>query len=410
MPPNRSDSSGILEAAALAEADRRVHPAVPWWPGAAQALGVWLGSRALLAGFVSLAGYLIGAPEVSRIHDPGSWFLERLTWWDSFHFLRIADLGYLPPGLGCCDQAFFPGYPGAIRTLSPLTGGSTTWSALLVSLLAGAVAAVLLWRLAAERAVAAGRDPQRAGLSAVIFLAVAPYGIFLSAAYSEATFLAFALAAWWAATRRHWWAAGLLVAVATAVRINGVFLAAALAVLYLGQLRADGRWRPRPDVLALLAPVVSIGAFFAWLHHRTGSWTAWQDAETIGWHRQNAWPWQGLQAGWHALSTADAPDLVVSRTADLATVLAGLALLGVLLWLRRWAESTYLALNLAVLVCSTVLISSPRYALTWFPGFLLAAELAGHPRLRRMRPLVVACCAPLAAVVALSFSAHQWVA
>jgi hypothetical protein len=383
----------------------------PWWPGAGQALAIWLGSRAALGGLVLLAGYLLGTPPAQRIHAPGAWLLERLVWWDSFHFLRIADLGYLPPGLPCCDQAYFPGYPAAIRGLAPLLGGHLEWAALLATLLFGGVAAVMLWRLASDRAAAAGNPhPERAGIAAVSFLAVAPYGIFLSAAYSETMFLAFAVGAWWAGGRRRWWLAGLLLAGATSTRINGMFLAVALAVMYLGQLRADGRWRPRVDVLALLAPVAVISTYFGWLYHRTGSWTAWQDAQEIGWHRETAWPWQGIAIAWHSLRSTNTPDLVVSRAADLVTVLAGLVLVAVLLALRRWPDAIYLGLSVAVVACSTVLVSSPRYALTWFPVFLLVTDLVQRPRWGWLRPALLIGCTPLAAVVALSFSAHQWVA
>lgn len=382
----------------------------PWWPGAGQALAIWLGSRAALSGFVLLAGYLLGTPPAQQIHAPGAWILERLVWWDSFHFLRIAGDGYPPTGR-CCDQAYFPGYPAAIRALTPVVGGYPEWAALLVTLLFGGVAAVLLWRLATERAAAAGNPhPERAGITVVSFLAVAPYGIFLSAAYSETMFLAFAIGAWWAGGRRRWWLAGLLLAGATATRINGMFLATALAVMYLGQLRADGRWRPRVDVLALLAPAAVIMTYFGWLHQRTGSWTAWQDAQKIGWQRETAWPWQGIAIAWRSLRSTAAPDLVISRTADLVTILAGLVLVGVLLALRRWPDAIYLGLSVAVVACSTVLISSPRYALTWFPVFLLVTDLVQQPRWQWLRPALLIGCPPVAAAVALLFSAHQWVA
>ena len=363
-----------------------------------------------MIGLVLLASYLLGTPPAERIRGQGSWVLERLVWWDSFHFLRIADLGYLSPGRPCCDQAFFPGYPLAIRTLTPLTG-RPEWAALLITLVFGGVAAMMLWRLATDRATAGGDPrPEQAGLTAVGFLAVAPYGIFFSAAYSEAMFLTFAVGAWWTAQRRQWWWAGLLLAAAGAVRINGVFLGIALAVMYLVQLRQDRRWLPRLDVLSLFAPVMVVGAYFGYLRHLTGSWTAWQDAQKTGWHRESAWPWEGIAIAWRSLQEANAPDLVLSRAADLLTVLAGLALVVVLLVLRRWPDATYLGLSVGVLVCSTVLVSSPRYALTWFPAFLLVTDLVRRPGWGWLRPTLLVVSLPLAAAVALSFSVHQWVA
>jgi hypothetical protein len=63
-----------------------------------------------------------------------------------------------------------------------------------------------------------------------------------------------------------------------------------------------------------------------------------------------------------------------------------------------------------VLVCSTTLVSAPRYALLWFPGYLLAAQLTERPGWRWLRVAVVVVCAPQLAALSLSFAAHQWVA
>jgi Gpi18-like mannosyltransferase len=144
--------------------------------------------------------------------------LERFVWWDSLHFVRIAEVGYLPPGLPCCDQAFFPGYPLLIRLVMPVVGGSAPVAALLVTALAGVAAAVAVWHLVRDQV------GPRAATTAVVLMAVAPYGVFFTAAYTETLFLALAAGAWWAAGRRRWWLAGLLCAGAVSVRVNGLFL------------------------------------------------------------------------------------------------------------------------------------------------------------------------------------------
>lgn len=312
---------------------------------------------------VVLGSSLLGLDAARRSAAGGSWVLDRFTYWDSFHFTRIAERGYLPPGLPCCDQAFFPGYPLAIRVLSPVTGGNEMLAGILISLAASTAAAMALWQLA----VAQGLDARRAA-TAVAVLAVAPYGIFLSAVYSESLFLAVTVAAWWAAETRRWWWAGALAAAATAVRVNGMFLVAALAVMYLVQLREDRQ----------------------------------RQGEHVG-------PRAGLQAGWEAIQGAPTPDLLVSRWADLLSVVGGLVLLAALLWLRRWAEATYIALSVGVLVCSTMITSAPRYALMWFPAYLLLARLVHRPGWGWLRVAVPALCLPLMAALALTFSARLWV-
>ncbi len=387
--------------------------------GTLESVALWLGTRAALVAFTVAACWLLGIDGGGRLSGPTRWFLERFTWWDSFHFLRIVDRGYLSLAKGGGDQAFFPGYPLAIRAVMPLTAGNAAMAGFVVSVLAGTVAAAVLWHLGR---LATGSE--RGGRAAVLVLAAAPYGFFLVTVYSEALFLACALGAWAAGLTRRWWVAGLLAGLASAVRVNGIFLAVALLVLYLQQARGDrragssaasalpvlGRLGLRTDVLALALPLVAVGGYFAYLRGRTGTWNAWQTAQDIGWHRGTAAPWTGIHNAWVSVQSAGAPDLVLSRWADLVATVGGLVLLVVLLALRRWPEAVFVLLNVAVLVCSTTLVSAPRYALTWFPVYTLVAELAVRPRWRWVVPALVVACLPLLGVVALSFAAHRWTA
>jgi len=396
-----------VTSAASSPSDPPTAPVGRWavLAGLRPAMSIWWASRLALFVVVSLTSYVLALPGPTRIHEPGGWLLERFVWWDAFHFLRIADLGYLPPGLSCCDQAFFPGYPLSIRVFAPLVGSSVL-AGLLVTQLAASIAMWLLWRMATE----SSQGDRRAGDTAVLLFAVTPYGLFLSSVYSESLFLALCLAAWWAGERRHWWSAGVLTAAAAAVRVNGLFLAAALAVMYLLQLRADGRWRPRPDVAALLLPATVVLGYFGYLRARTGSWNDWQHAQVTAWHRELAWPWQGLQLGWHSLVTAPSNDLVITRAADLLTALAGLVLVGLLCWRRYWPEATFVALNLAVLICSTTLQSTPRYALMWFPAYLILARLSVRRTGRWVRPVALTAGPPFLVLFSMIFSIHLWVA
>jgi hypothetical protein len=369
------------------------------WDGVRPALALWVGSRVALMLFVIVSAGLGGVRLLRWTEVPG----QLLFSWDSNFFLRIADHGYAPPGNPCCDQAFFPGYPLAMRAVAPLVGGNLVVAGIVVSMLSGVVAAAMLWRIGTDL------GGPRVGRLAVIYLAVAPYGIFLSAVYSESLFLALSLTAWWAGSRRRWWLSGLLAAAASGVRINGLFLAAALAVMYAVQLRAEGRWNPRPDALALLAPVAVTGAYFVHLARLTGSWNAWQEAQARGWNRRPAWPWEGVYLGWKEALRSASPSRVVSHWSELVTVVAGLVLLGALLVLRRYPEATYILLSVAALICSTRITSASRYALLWFPACLLLAQLSAQARWRWLQPVIVLGCLPLLGALAFSFASHQWV-
>lgn len=367
---------------------------------------MFFASRISLGLTVILMATLAGMGRVDHPLATGVWWLDRFSAWDSYHFVRIAELGYLPPGLDCCDQAYFPGYPLLMRAISPLTGNSVTAAGLLISLVAGAVAAAVLWQLVADDS----RGGPEAARRAVLLLTLAPAGFFLVAVYTEALFLALALTAWWLGTRRHWWWAGTLAALAAGVRVNGLFLAAGLAVMYAVQWHRDGRPRPRPDVLALGLPAVSVGAFMVHLHGLTGSWNAWREAEHKGWDRSLAWPWEGLAVAWQSLM--DSPDswLALSRAADIGAVLLGVAACILLARQRRWPELTYLTLTVGVVLCSTLWVSAPRYALTWFPAYLAFATIREGTAYRRLYAVALGLSALLLIVFTWSAATRHWIA
>lgn len=374
--------------------------------GAAKAGVAFLVSRLLLGLTVLAFAAIAGQGAVDHEWATGVWWLDRFSLWDSYHFVRIASLGYLPPGLDCCDQAYFPGYPLLMAGLAPLVGGSVTGAGLAISFVAGGVAAGLLWSWVAEDA----RGGAAAARRAVLLLTVAPSGFYLVAVYTEALFLALALGAWLLATRRHWWWAGAVAALATGVRVNGLFLAAGLAVMYAVQWNAQGRPRPRWDVLALGLPAVSVGAYMAHLHSLTGSWDAWREAEELGWDRSTAMPWTGLATAWQSL--LDSPDgwLAASRAADIAAVLLGVAVCVLLARQRRWPELTYLSLTVGVVLCSTLWVSAPRYALTWFPAYLALATVRDRTAYRRLYAVGLGLSAVLLVAAAWAIATRHWLA
>jgi hypothetical protein len=215
------------------------------------------------------------------------------------------------------------------------------------------------------------------------------------------------LGAWWAGLHRRWWIAGILSALACAVRLNGLFVVAGLVVMYLVQMREDRRWRPRSDLLWLGAGPALIAGWTVYLHGRTGSWHAWGDAEKKGWGRTPAPPWVGVRLALARINDAKTEPSLVSHWADLLAAVLAIAMLVLFVRLRRWPEATFLGLSAVSIVCSTLYVSAPRYALVWFPGFLLAA------RLGQRRPWVgrglVALCAPLMLLTSWAWGSELWI-
>ncbi|RFU42583.1 hypothetical protein DZF91_05490 [Actinomadura logoneensis] len=116
-------------------------------PGDRRALALWLGS------WVGVMFFVAVVPRVLPSVFDGKPYLDRWAQWDAVRFLNIATYGYggvpgekFDPGW----PAFFPGYPLALKLVGIFTGGDYKVAGLLISFVAGGVAAVALGRLAED--------------------------------------------------------------------------------------------------------------------------------------------------------------------------------------------------------------------------------------------------------------------
>jgi hypothetical protein len=357
-------------------------------------LGVWFASRIAVV-ILSIGGaWTLSGRPAGEVEG----FLQRWDRWDVGLFRKVAEFGYQGypqdyPDVGI--EAFFPGAPMVLRAIH-LVVPDWTAAGLIMSLVAGAFASVALGRLAVLEGAPASR--------AVLYLVISPYAVFLFAGYSEALFLAFGLWGWLMARQGRWVEASLLVAAASTVRISGLFLACGLVVQYL----VAHRGRPRWDAAALAAPFLAIGAYFTYLHAITGDWLRWSHAQEQGWGRRLTNPVDSFRTTLQSAQDAGgAGEWVWSFRAEITSVLVGVALVVVLLALKRWGEATYVGLSVAALGTSTFYFSVSRATLLWFPLFLLLAVAA--QKRPWVHPLYVAASAPLMALLVLTFSSGRWV-
>ncbi|NXX75735.1 PIGV mannosyltransferase, partial [Urocolius indicus] len=200
--------------------------------------------------------------------------LGGLSRWDAEHLLFIAERGYLYEH----NCAFLPLYPLSLRALAqgplrPLAPWLRPRSRLLLS------AALLNWLLAALAAAALYRlglavlGCRRLPFLAALLFSVSPAGVFLAAAYSESMFSCLAFSAMWLLEKGQSWLSGLLFALATGARANGLvnagfFLysgARRLALLLQeGSGAARGVWRQLLGLMASAAlPCAGVALPFA---------------------------------------------------------------------------------------------------------------------------------------------------
>ncbi|WP_181493956.1 mannosyltransferase family protein [Streptomyces sp. ScaeMP-e122] len=342
-------------------------------------------------------------PRGSDVRDAGA-VLEPFQQWDANHYLHIARDGYFPADAGPWmtgwdnREAFFPGYPMLLRAVHTVVP-SWTAAGLLISLVAGAVAVLALSR-AARSYVPEDTDGRRT----VLFFLLSPCAVFLAVGYTEALFLAFALPAWLAAQRHHWAWACTLTALATTVRVSGLFLAAAIAVLFVLSARTRRDWRGA-GWLAL--PALPPAAYSWYLHAHTDDWMAWKHAQERGWYRDFHTPWEAWATTWNAaFDGLHTTGYAAMFQAELAAMVVGAALVGLLVRHRRWPEAAYVALSLWALGTSYWYTSIPRATLLWWPLWTGLAALSLRRPWFRTAYLCVA--VPLSALVALAFLTGRW--
>jgi hypothetical protein len=386
---------------------------------------VFIGVRALV--WIVAAFALLWAPLPSSAIPPFRAYngltdllFGTFAQWDSVWFIHIADLGYDSREI----TAFFPLYPLVVAALSVITR-STIVAGVFVSLTAGAVAVLVLKRIA-------GHVLDRSAVSdTILLLALFPIGYVFTAVYSDALFLALACGSFLAGLRRHGLLAGVLGALAVATRIMGLALLPALIVLLW-----PARWSFREA--RALAPVLLLpaaaGAYALYLNNRFGDSTVFLDAQgSEDWSRDLSLLgplsglWQGASAAWHgALEIVlhlprsqnypngyDQLDVwALWNVVHFGALLAAVALT----WIA-WRQfgpafglysASVLVISLSAPADFVPLVSFPRFLLSDFPLFLaLAGLIENRPR---ARVAILFVFAVLSTAAAVAFSRTIWIA
>lgn len=364
-------------------------------PGRA-ALAVWGASRLGLVVTAWLAPLLF----IADAQPPGRW-LGRWDRWDVGIFVRIARYGYFGDGSDPTDVAFLPGFPGLLRAMHWIVP-SWTVAGLVLSLAAGCVAAVGLARISALESSA--EDSISAARNSVLFFALAPAAVFLAAGYTESLFAALAFSAWYSARNDRWRTAAVLAAAASCVRVNGLFLAAAIALEFLLAGSERRSWRQLP---LLVVPTLPFIAYVVYLQAHTGDWLAWQHAQEVGWQRHFRDPVSAWRETWRAaFGRTQTGHVAWVFQLELLAVAAGVALTLFLMAVRRFPEALYVGLSLLALCTSTWFMSVPRAMLLWWPLWTLLGAAA--VRWRILKTVYVCCVAPISVGIAILFFIGQW--
>jgi hypothetical protein len=369
----------------------------------------------------------------STQHLPWSWLLTSWLGWDGANYASIATHGYDV----LWKAAYFPLFPMVEHVTAPVAGGNTALAGLFCNLVFSFLAFGLL-RVLAEREY--GRAVAR---RCVLYLALFPTALFLFAPYTEALFLLLSVAAFLALRRANWPVAGLLIALATLNRPQGLILLLPLAAEYLqrnGYLRearyprlrraivwiapdteptavtrTQRAWQQRLPALAAAAllPLLAFASFTLYLHGRFGLWNASTLAQQIYWDRGFAVPFAGLPRAVHALGEVGLePSFFQAHI--LLDIVFTLAFIGLTIATLRRLPLAYIVYAWAslLLVLSTPghnwysLTADMRYMVVVFPLFLLLGRWGQR---RGVELGILLGFLPLLAIFVVAYVTGHWV-
>jgi len=332
--------------------------------------------------------------------------------WDAQHYLYLATHGYAATGDARNLIAFFPLYPALISAVAA-TGLPARTAALLISNLAGIVAAILLYEIAAapgveraaalaapgveraaalaapgveraaalaapgvERAAVSPRQDLRenAAFRAAAFFTVFPTAYFLLVGYTEALFCALAFGAVLAARRQRWLPAGMLGGLAAAARLTGLALLPFLLIeLFIA------RHTLRRLSQAIVAPLLIVLGFLIYLMTNLlvlGDPLAFISIQRDHWFHSVAAPWVGFTNAVRGIRWRVPWEKLTVGGGEAAGGIAAYATT-TLSWFRlRPSDAAYATVLTVMVTFLPFWLSIPRYLLGLYPLFLLVGRIS----------------------------------
>lgn len=333
-----------------------------WSEAATTSLQAWITARIIVAAALGVSHYIVD--HIGSVHRiTASSVHAGLLAWDGAWYSDIASRGYA--SLPREALRFFPGLPVAARIVGALGLGERP-SLVLISNVSAFVAGLLLYRLvrweSGDRSLA---------VRSVWLLALAPPAFVFVMGYTDATAIAFAIAAVYLLRQQRWWGAALCALFAGVCRPTAFLLAVPALVEGLRGI-GQASWRDRvARVAAVGAAPVGTLVYLLWVAFRFGD-IALPFSEQTSAHLRGQLT-DPVSALVHAARGAFHGHLGTALHVPWFVLILVLTVLVC----RNWPLS-YAAFTVAVVassVTSNNLDSTERYALFAFPLVIAAAQL-----------------------------------
>jgi hypothetical protein len=318
--------------------------------------------------------------------------------WDAVHYLDIATRGYYGT-----DMAFFPLYPTLIHLVGRLVGSELV-AGLIISNVAFFFALLFFYKLVEHQF---GRG---VAYRAIFYVSIFPTAVFFSAVYTESLFFALTVASFYYIRERRWVVAGVLGGLAALTRVEGVLLAVPYVIEALGARPAsdgpDSGRRLGGTVLGFMLIPLGLAIYMGMLWVLRGDPLYFSHVQ-VHWNRHLAPPWASVARSVDMIVHAHGAQAAAAQAIELGfTVLMLGVLIGGIRYLRPsfWV---YMALSILIPMCTSSLMSMPRFALVLFPMFIVLAQWGSRSWVNNA---IVAFSLPLLGLFTVLFANWYWVA
>jgi Gpi18-like mannosyltransferase len=324
--------------------------------------------------------------------------------WDAVHYLEISERGYYGT-----DMAFFPLYPLLVHLAARFVG-SALIAGLLISNATFFFGLLYFYKLVEHqftRAVAR---------RAIFYVSIFPTAIFFSAVYTESLFFALTVASFYYIREHKWVVAGFIGALAALTRSEGVLLLVPFAIEVFSSAQTMGfrRFFTEPRRLARIAAgivLIPVGLmlYMAWLWVLNGDPLYFSHVQTH-WNRHFAAPWVSFSHAFKILHIArehHATEIFANQCIEIAFTVLMIAVLAGGLRRLRPSFAAYMALSILAPLCTSSLMSMPRFALVLFPMFVVLALWGGRAW---VNSTIVAFSLSLLGLFTVLFADWYWVA
>ena len=350
-------------------------------------------TRFAIVVIAELAAVIIGQRAGTHVAESRHLLLAVWGRWDAVHYIDIATKGYHGT-----NMAFFPLYPLLIAIVGFFTGNHLI-AGLLISNAACFFGLLYLYKLVEhefDRAVAR---------RAIFYISIFPTAIFFSAVYTESLFFALTVASFYYIRERKWLLAGVIGMLAALTRAEGILLVVPYLMEWLSANRA-GLQREWRQIAGLALIPVGLFLYMAWLWVLNGDPLYFSHVQ-IHWNRHFAPPWVSITHALYAIAHARTGQIVANQILEITftALMIGVLIAG---WRQlRPSAAVYMALSILIPMCTSSLMSMPRFALVLFPMFTILALWGRRPAVNN---LIVALSLPLLGLFTVLFADWYWVA